>query len=146
MRAAMRDTHLFSSATVKGGWAQMTPADFGRVGARMKEQLRFLDRFAAQVDAGLPLDGRFMQRSKLYGTAGLATAHRTQTVVSQVRGFDEEKNVIQDGESCPGCEAEESRGWVPLGSLRPIGTRDCLSNCRCGRQLRNSATGETRAA
>lgn len=149
MRIAMRDTHLFSSAVVRGGWQQMTPADFGRVGARMKEQLRFLDKFAAQIDAGLPLDGRFNRRAQLYALAARQTAHRTETTVAQTRGFDEERNILQAGESCEGngsCVAESARGWVPVGTLIPIGGRLCLGRCRCVRQLRNSATGETRAA
>jgi hypothetical protein len=149
MREQMRDVHLFSTATVKGGWAQMTPADFGRVGARQKEQLRFLDKFAAQIDAGLPLDGRFVRRTELYGLAGRTTAHRAETRESETRGFDQERNVLGAAEHCQGdrsCTDETRRGWVPLGSLIPIGARLCLSRCRCSREVRNSRTGEVRAA
>ena len=146
MRVAMRDVHLFSSATVKGGWAQMTPSDFGRVGARMKEQLKFLDKFAAQIDAGLPLDGRFSRRASLYALAGRETAHRTETQVMGVRGFDEERSVLGVAEHCPVCVDEAGKGWVPIGTLIPIGRRQCLGNDRCAMQYRNSGTGETRAA
>lgn len=146
MHRRMRDVHLFSAATVKGGWAQMTPADFGRVGARMKEQLKFLDNFARDIDRGLPLDGRFLRRAGLYALSGRETAHRTQTLQMQTRAFDEERSVLGVAEHCPVCVDEAAKGWVPIGTLIPIGRRQCLGNDRCAMQYRNSATGEVRAA
>jgi hypothetical protein len=33
--------------------------------------------------------------------------------------------------------------WQPLGSMIPIGSRDCLSRCKCHVEYRDSRTGET---
>jgi hypothetical protein len=73
MREAVKDANLYSAAAARGGWAQMTPADFGRVGRAVRDQYAYLDRFAADiadVDNPLTLDGRFLARVGLYAGSG----------------------------------------------------------------------------
>jgi hypothetical protein len=62
----------------------------------------------------------------------------------------QEKLVTQgDGRVCDECEGDAEMGWVPVGVLKPIGERICLSACRCnkvrkrsnGRILRGPYTG-----
>jgi hypothetical protein len=43
----------------------------------------------------------------------------------------------------PGCIEEAQKGWQPIGTLSVVGSRTCLSNCRCSFSYRRSSTGET---
>lgn len=143
MRTLVRDVQLYSAAAAKGGWGELTQADYGRIGARVREQYRRLERFAQQIaNRTQPLDGRFTQRGRLYAAAARSTYHAVERGMMIVRGFDQEANILTQAEHCPGCLKETARGPVPIGTLVPVGERQCLVNCKCRIEYRNSETGE----
>ena len=136
MRELVRSTHVLSGVAARGGWASMTPEAWGQIGAAVREQFRYLDAFVAEVEAGtVPLDGRFTARMVMYGQAGRNTFARAERAVAQDNGLTEEKNVLEhEAEHCEGpnsCEEQSRREWVPIGNLLPIGSRECLTGCRC---------------
>jgi hypothetical protein len=131
MRRSVKQVHLYNAAAAKGGWAQLTPSDFGRVGQRVRYHYAHLNQLAADIAAGLPLDGRFENRVGMYAQAGRSTYHRTERADMIDRGFTLERNVLHKAEHCDGCLIETSRGWVPLGELVIVGERDCLTRCKC---------------
>lgn len=134
MRDIARNVHLFSAALAKGGSAQMTQADFGRVGQVLRHEYRFLDKFAVAVSQGYPLDGRFFDRALMYAQAGRDTYHIVERAVMKDAGFVYESNVLTPAEHCTGedgCIAQTARGRVPIGELIPIGRRTCLRKCKC---------------
>lgn len=139
MRKEVKAVQLYSAASAKGGLAQLSQADLGRIGAATREQYRRLSAFAQQIEDGLPLDGRFTQRARMYGAAGRGTYHKTERDEKERRGFTQEKNRRYSGDSCPGCVAAEAAGWVAIGELTPVGSRDCLTNCRCFIEYRKAA-------
>lgn len=133
MMREIKNTHLTSAALAKGGWAQMTPADYGRVGAEVGKQYAYLDNFAQQIASGdQRLDGVFMRRADMYFEAGRGTYHEVERSEQGLRGMTEERSILDPtARHCDGCLAEERRGWVPIGNLVRIGARDCLTRCRC---------------
>lgn len=137
MRTALKNAHIYSAAAARGGFAQMGNAEYGQVGQRLRQQYRYLDRFAREIEEGLPLDGRFMSRTELYAQSGRATFHEHDAEVQADAGMEFERSIISSGaDNCQGCVDEAERGWVEIGSLRPIGTRDCLSRCLCTMEYR----------
>lgn len=139
MRTLLKDVHLYSAAAAKGGWAQMAQADYGRVGQLVRTQYDYLDVFANDIANGLPLDGRFLRRVALYGEAGRATYHVVEALEMDVRGMDEERNILHPADHCGDCIDMTELGWVKRGELIPIGQRQCLTGCHCTLQYRNSA-------
>lgn len=131
MRAEIRTVQLYSAATASGGVAQLSPAALGRVGAAVREQFRYLDTFARQIEAGAPLDGRFTARARMYAQAGRSVYHRTERAEKERRGFRFEANILAPADHCATCVSETQRGRVPIGQLIPVGQRDCRVNCRC---------------
>ncbi len=133
MMKEIKNTHLASAALAKGGWAQMTPADYGRVGAEVQKQYAYLDNFARQIASGEQrLDGFFLRRANMYSEAGRATYHEAERREQSLRGKTEERNILEPtARHCEGCLAETARGWVTIGELARVGSRDCLTRCRC---------------
>lgn len=133
MMREIKNTHLSSAALAKGGWAQMTPADYGRVGAEVKKQYAYLDNFAQQIASGEQrLDGVFLRRADMYFEAGRGTFHDVERLEKGKRGMTEERSILDpSARHCDGCLQEAARGWVSIGSLVRIGARDCLTRCRC---------------
>jgi hypothetical protein len=131
MRDTLKSIHLASSALAKGGWAQMSQADYGRVGFRLKEQYAYLEKFAKQIENGYLLDGRFLNRVQLYAQSGRLTYHMVQRSEMLIRGMTEEQNILGAADHCSECVSETARGWVPIGDLVLVGQRICMTNCRC---------------
>lgn len=132
MAREIKNAHLYSAAAAKGGWQNMTPADYGRAGQRIRAQYAFLNAFAAQVASGEQArDGRMVARAELYGQAGRNTYHLTERGEMEVRGMTEESSILHPADSCDECIAEAEAGWQPIGTLTPVGERVCLGRCRC---------------
>ncbi len=143
MAGLVKDVHLASASVARGGWTQLTPADIQHVRRFTRDQLRYLDRFAAQIaDGTVRLDGVFLRRVELYALMGIQTQHEVERQARLAAGFNEERNLQAATESCDGCTVETLRGYVPVGQLVPLGARDCLSRCHCGIGYRNSLTGK----
>lgn len=132
MAREIKNVHLYSAAAARGGWAQMTAADYGRAGQRIEVQYRYLMGFAEQIASGeQPLNGRAIQRAVMYSEAGRNTFHRVEREEMEVRGMTEERSILHANDSCEGCLEQDAAGWQAIGEAVPIGERDCLTRCRC---------------
>lgn len=133
MQQEIKRSHLVAAALGKGGWDRLTAADFGRVGASIRDQYRFLRQFAEQIQTGQQkLNGRLIRRSQLYVQS--ARAFHTEFEREQVSnaGYTEERRVLGQAEHCEDCIEYASRGWVPIGTLPEIGIASkCRQNCHC---------------
>jgi hypothetical protein len=131
---AIKEIHLWNAAAARGGWGQLTQADYGRVGATLRVQYQYLDNFALQLYAGddwTPDDGRFLVRVGMYAQAARNTYEVILADEMYDRGFTMEKNVLHPADHCDGCLEADAMGWQEIGTLVPVGERDCNVNCRC---------------
>lgn len=133
MMAEIKTTHLAAAMAGHGGRNMMSPADYGYVGSQIKAQYQYLRAWTATIVGGAaPLGGRLVARARLYASSSVGT-------FEGIRGRDarnsgavmEERNVLGSGDPCSECPGLSARGWVPLGSLPPVGSRLCLANCHC---------------
>lgn len=137
MAVEIKRGHVASAMLAKGGRMQLTPADLGRVGNLIREQYAYLRGFALEIEKGKQkLDGTALRRADLYGQSPRHTYHVIDGVEQQRRGMEQERSVLSVSEHCTGCETEAARGWVEIGTLVPIGARNCLSNCKCSMEYR----------
>lgn len=147
MRDEVVTVHLTSTALSRGGWAQMTQSDYGWAGSKIKKQLRFLERFAVQIENGKqPLlnrngdvNGQFLQRTDLYGHAGASTyqdAKRREALADSLANV-ERRRLDPGAQHCKtrggllGCVELADKGWQPIGSSVAIGHTPCNMKCRC---------------
>lgn len=144
MMQQIKTTHLAGGAMQKGGWQQMSQADFGRVGRIVRNEYGFLRDLAEEIASGKQkLDGTLVRRAALYGQEGRPTYLAFWDSTAAQRGFDEERSILNPAEHCAECVSEAGKGFQPIGQMIPIGRRTCRSNDRCDKEYRNSQTGET---
>jgi hypothetical protein len=137
MKTEVTNVHLYSAASARGGWAQLSSDDLKRVGDVVGREQAYLDRFARQLgDPNYPRDGRVLMRSEMYSQRGRSTYHLIDKELHLEAGMKEERNLLHSLESCDGCIDETAAQWVPIGELTPIGDRNCLSNCKCTMEYR----------
>lgn len=139
MRDALRAAHLVGTSLANGGWANLGPSEFGWTGsARIRPQYAYLSAFAQQIASGdQPLDGTVLSRAEMYMQAARGTYQAALARNAQDRGLEEERNNLGGAEAhCGMCPSESMRGWVPIGTLIPVGSRTCLSRCKCHLEFR----------
>lgn len=133
--------HVATATIANGGAARMTPSDYLSSAREIKSQYRYAREFAAQIaDGRQPLNGTVVSRARQYGQSARGHFEREYGRGQRARGFRFERNHLRSGESCSGCRAESARGWVPTGSLVPVGHRvPCRVQCKCVVQYRRDA-------
>ena len=78
MMPEIKMSHLANAAAAKGGWDQMSQADYGRAGQAIRAQYDYLNKFAQQVaDGTQKLDGTLTRRAQMYAEAGRDTYEAT---------------------------------------------------------------------
>lgn len=147
MRDETRSAHVASYVLQRGGWQQMSQADYGRVGRELRDQYKYLNRFAQEIKSGKQrLDGTLQNRALLYIRAGRHTFHKAETKTALLLGFDQERYVLHPADHCRshrkhmGCVERAAASWQPIGLLPDIGECTCHSNDRCTKVFRDSRT------
>lgn len=139
MRREVKQVALYSASAARGGWAQMSDADYGRVGQHVRSQYQYLRGFAQDVQKGVtPLNGRLNNRAALYGQNGRALYHRMEVADQRLRGMTERRNKKSPRDACEGCLSATAAGWHPIDSksVPEIGARNCGNRCRCRWEFR----------
>ena len=143
MMAEIKTLHIASVASAKGGWAQITQADWVFISEEIRIQYEYLRNFSAELYSGKQkINGAFYIRTKLYSQAGRGTFEDTRRRVFKSKDFDMEMRVLGVADHCPGCLQQAKLKWKPLGSLHSIGEEECTTNCHCYFVFKNSSTGE----
>lgn len=138
MRAEVKSALINNGAAAKGGYAQLTQSDYGRIGNEVKRHYTALDRFVQELYAGTvaPNTKGFLARIQLYFNTARTFYYKLDREAQEAAGMTEERNLLHPAEHCAECLAMSDMGWVPIGMLVPIGDRECVGNDRCTMQYR----------
>jgi hypothetical protein len=132
MLRSVKDLHASVAMAAYGGRSQMDPSRWGFAGARIRTEYGFVRGMVSDIiDGRQPLTKALDARARSYAQAGRLTYEAIQAREAASRGQTEELNVLHASESCGQCRALEARGWVPRGTLPPVGARSCGRHCRC---------------
>ena len=131
----LKALHTAVAVIGKGGRAQMTPADYGRIGARTKDQYGFLARLAGEIHSGAVdiANGPAVERRiGLYADAARATYEQSaRDAAGGATVLTWERNVLGTADHCDECLAATASGRVPIGTLPLPGHRVCRQGCKC---------------
>lgn len=133
MRGMIRTIHRQATITALGGAENVAQSMWGYEGSLVKKQYQFLDNFAADIAKNPEawLNGRLLQRMRLYAQAEWGTFEAVLKRRAQMDGATEERRVLGIADHCPDCLEYAKRGWQPIGTLPPIGDSVCVTNCHC---------------
>lgn len=130
-------------------------------------QWAYLDRFRGDVEAATPPElapagappepgamsaAGFAARAEQYAgsTWGASINARRERIKSQGRMKSERRvhaKPMGQHDACGTCEEQSSRGWVPIGTLDPIGDSECKGiNCDCFYEYSEKTPTELRKA
>jgi hypothetical protein len=132
MRRIIKNTHINAVVLERGGYANMRPQDWGRVGAAVRRQYEYLTNFGLEImDGTQRLDGTLAVRMEMYTQAGRNTFY--QSLHANMKpDITHIRSVRNARDSCSECIALDGK-WFTLDDQRYKlpGERICLVNCRC---------------
>lgn len=143
MERLVKSTQINAIAGSRGGWHRWTSDDYARAANAIRRQHKYLQNFAEEVKSGKQrLDGTLVRRAGMYPEAARATYENDSREHSPPPEYSQERRVRHASDSCAGCVEEAARGWVERGTLSPIGSKECLTMCKCRFAYRNPTTGK----
>lgn len=98
----------------------------------IQKQFLYLDRLLIEIQIGKqPLNGFFVFRAGMYGSATRAIYQNARRLKMIVAGYKYGRRIRTAKESCVDCIAEARRGIIRIERMLPIGDSICRSNCHC---------------
>lgn len=144
MSQHVKATHLNAVALERGGWANMTPADYGRAGQIIREQYAYLRRFVDDIATGRQrLDGSLNVRARMYTQAGRKTFHKSRHASLRDGPVTHVRSRLHPADHCEECVALDGK-WFKIGDPRYKlpGDRICRVNCHCTEEYGVLSGGE----
>lgn len=129
--SSLKIAHILNASIGKGGRRQMTQTDWGLLGAKIREQYKFLNNFASEIEAGLVLPAQIENRIALYSKAARSVYFKFEKLTKTEIGLLFARRVLNAFENCKDCAYWASRGFIPIEEQPEIGSLICKSFCKC---------------
>lgn len=147
MRTELRRGHLQNRALGAGGWDKLTPADFGSVGRRLRDDYARIVNLAQGIKDGSVTLPQALNRVQGYsGSARLQFFEAdAQARKEAAAGKGMALIMIRDlgaSEHCSGCVSLYSQGWAFDLPLPADGSTECGTHCRCSVRYKEVASDD----
>jgi hypothetical protein len=138
MRVLIKDTQIYAGAVASGGFSNIDVTALATLSNNIGVQFAYLADWAQnmsdRIDEGetaIVAGKQAAARAAMYAKSARNTFDTIFRAGQLARGYTEELSVLHPAEHCAQCVDMASIGWVLIGTIIPIGERECLSNCRC---------------
>ena len=135
-QSLLRSAHIVAASVGRGGRDLMTLSDWGKVGAKIAWQNRYLEKFARKIERGTLSEASIANRARSYASAIFVSFSDTYQK-AQTEFVEDGKNPIlarlvqNSKEGCEECSADAAEGWMSVDDMKEIGTRICGDFCLC---------------
>lgn len=157
MKTFVRES-IVAGAMALVGPRPLTGSELQQAERQAQAQDAYIDKFQADMMRPYPFNpsatttvivspppittNQFVARAESYGACVWGYAQDIERTTYQIDGaYDLERLVLGEAEHCRECLEDAEKGFVPIGMLRPIGSRLCRTNCYCHMEYASSATG-----
>lgn len=139
MAKEIRDAWRVNAILGKGGYENMTQADWGRLGGRLRAEYARLNKFAQDIKDGKLSDAQIRARITQYSQGPRVAFNDALQAAKKDAAYDLSRRYLGPAEHCEDCIAYAAMGWRPIGELPPpgIGSR-CGHNCMCEEEFMKS--------
>lgn len=141
IRDALKTAHIQATVLGHGGRDRIGPAEYGRIGQRLRSEYAYLQQFASDLLGGRVSAAMALARVQLYAESVRGSYWEGTTIRQERQGYSLMRRVLDPGaQHCDDCIRHASRGVVPIGSLPLPGQRcACRARCRCSVQYKRGA-------
>lgn len=145
----LKREYLQQAALGAGGWDRLTPADYGRIGGRLRGEYGRMARLAQEVRDGTVTPAQALNRIDMYmGNARQQfwlTERERLSRPKEGMATLERRILDKQAQNCPDCITYYDQGWQPAGVL-PVPSQACVcdGNCRCTLERREVPEAQVR--
>jgi len=133
VREAIKMAHIQASVLGQGGRDAMSASDYGRVGQKLRQEYRYLERFVRDMLNGAVSSAHALNRIGLYAESVRSSWWEGVEVRQRSQGYSLMRRKLDpQAQHCQNCIQYAARGIVPIGSIPLPGQRcACRVRCRC---------------
>lgn len=130
MKDLIKSSHTIAGAVAGGGRAHLSQSDWGKIGAKVREQYKFLNQFARDIENGRVSPAQIEHRASTYKDA-VRLFFAEIELQKQLEIDSEAKRELHATESCTDCISWAAKGWIKTKEMAPLGTLICKRFCKC---------------
>jgi len=127
----LKPLHMVMVSAANGGWNNTTDKEWQRLSTRLESEFNYLQEFAKEIYTGEAKPGTYVSRAMMYAEGARVTYENEKREIEIASGSTEERNILGGSDHCDDCITATNQGWVTIGTLIPIGNRQCVSRCKC---------------
>jgi hypothetical protein len=141
VREAIKNSHIQATVLGHGGKSGMGPAEYGRIGQRLRAEYRYLQGFASDILAGRVSPAMALARVQLYAESVRGSYWEGASIRQAKQGYSMMRRRLDaQAAHCDDCLRYAAMGLRPIGSLPLPGQRcECRSNCKCSVEYKRGA-------
>lgn len=137
----LKPAHINAYMIGLGGKAQMNASEYGRVGAILKEEYKYLRQFGRDILDKKLSRNQIEARVNLYAESLFRSYEKGRESGHITNGFNWERRLRNASESCTDCIGFSAEGWQEIGYFPVPGDQcQCKRNCRCSKEYSGSSS------
>ncbi|MEH1785591.1 MAG: hypothetical protein V7L23_08365 [Nostoc sp.] len=132
MAQSLKESHLRNAAVGAGGVKQFTPTHYGKVGAELKKQYKFLNGFGKDLAEGKLTPDQAIRRAGSYAQSARTSFFEAEFTSMGKVGFYAKRLLDAQSRHCGACISYQRLTWTLIQNVIPPGVDcECGGRCRC---------------
>jgi hypothetical protein len=132
MALSLKESHLRNAAVGAGGTKQLTPTHYGKVGAQLKKQYKYLHGFGQDLASGKLTPEQVFSRAGSYAKSAKTSFFESEFTSRGKYGFYAKRLLDAQSRHCASCISYQKLTWTPIKDVVAPGVDcECGGRCRC---------------
>ncbi|WP_445634524.1 Phage head morphogenesis domain-containing protein [Nostoc sp. DSM 114161] len=132
MALTLKESHLRVGAIGAGGTKQLTSAHYGKIGAQLKKQYKYLHGFGQDLAEGKLTKEQAIRRAASYAKSAKTSFFESEFTSRGKVGFYAKRLLDAQSRHCQSCISYQRLQWTLIQLVTPPGVDcECGGRCRC---------------
>ncbi|MEH2384911.1 MAG: hypothetical protein V7K14_03770 [Nostoc sp.] len=132
MALTLKESHLRVAAIGAGGVKQFTPSHYGKIGAQLKKQYKFLHGFGLDLADGKLTSEQAVRRAGSYAKSARTSFFQAEFTSRDKYNFYVKRLLDVQSRHCGSCISYQRLTWTPVKDVIAPGVDcECGGRCRC---------------
>lgn len=132
MAQTLKESHLRNASVGAGGIKQLSPVHYGKVGAELKKQYKYLDGFGKDLADGKLTPEQALRRAGSYAKSARTSFFEAEFTSRGKVGFYAKRLLDAQSKHCQSCISYQRLQWTLIELVTPPGVNcECGGRCRC---------------
>jgi hypothetical protein len=129
----LKYSHIRMGLLASGGRNATDSSDYGTIGAELRSQYQYLNKFAIEIEKGELSEAQILSRVNQYARSPKITFYKLELQTRLNDGFKRGRRLMDlQSNHCKSCINYQRLDWVNLSDVIAPGTScECRMHCQC---------------